>query len=489
MRVLAGCVEGERWEDGRAWRPWGEYNIRAIPNSAKYIAIAGGHHNTGMYGAPIILDVGRSDDNRTSQVTRITPGAGWINEACPPNAVGGKTVLPGGNSNDNRDGDAHYGYPWPLSEAFYLVTEGSGQYNRLFLLDKFGNREMIYCDLDVPNVSGLRMVGPMPFRARVKPPIVPTATWQGQRNSPTAPRATISVMNVYESDFAWPENTKITSLRIIQHVPKPWSSPVSNKPRLGYAQSPTARVILGTVPVEADGSAWFEAPIEKLIYFQALDEDGMAVQSMRSGTYVHPGEHLSCVGCHEDKWRVARMSVQPLAMQRAPSKIQPEVGGVEPMNFHRLVRLVFEKHCTSCHRERRQAPDFSYNSLEPYAFYFHADGASNHMSWLHGGSRTIAGKFGARWSRLVKGGYLSTSHYDVTLTKSEWRRITLWLDSNSLELPSFSLDRDIQEKARQGELVWPALDVDPKNPLGVELNKTPPVSVRSPLDREPRGNR
>jgi len=132
-------LEGNRWEDGRAWRPWGEYNIRAIPNSAKYTAIAGGHHNTGMYGAPIILDVGIPDDNKTSQVKRITPGNRWINEACPANTRGGRAVLSGGNVSDNCDGETHYGYPWPLSEDFYLVTEGSGKYNRIFLLDKLGS--------------------------------------------------------------------------------------------------------------------------------------------------------------------------------------------------------------------------------------------------------------------------------------------------------------------------------------------------------------
>lgn len=281
-------------------------------------------------------------------------------------------------------------------------------------------------------------------------------------------------MNVYESDFQWPPNTKITSLRIIQHLPKPWSSPVTDKPRMGYAQSPTGRVILGTVPVEADGSAYFEAPVEKLIYFQALDEHGMAVQSMRYGTYVHPGEHLFCVSCHEDKWKAPKIPGRPSAMQRSPSKIEPEVGGVEPVNFHCLVGPVFDNKCKSCHRDRGQKPDFSYDSLEPYAFYFHADGGSNHMTWLHGGSRAIAGKFGARWSRLCKGGYLSKSHYGVNLTKAELPRITLWLDANSLEMPTFSLDSKVQEKARRGELVWPILDVDPQNPQGIELNHKAP---------------
>ncbi len=102
------------------------------------------------------------------------------------------------------------------------------------------------------------------------------------------------------------------------------------------------------------------------------------------------------------------------------------------------------------------------------------------MSWLHGGSRTIAGKFGARWSRLRKDGYLSKSHYDVKLTKVELRRITLWLDANSLEMPTFSLDKNVQEKARRGELVWPILDVDPKNPQGIEQSRKSSFSIKSP---------
>jgi hypothetical protein len=460
---------GEEWEDGRAFRPWGEYNIRAIPDSSKFIAIAGGHHHTGIYGAPIIIDVAVPDNNRTSQVKRIIAGNQWIHESHPSNYEGGKTEITSGNVSEQRHQDSHYGYPWPLSEDFYLVVEGEGTYDRIFLLDKFGNREMLYSDFSISNVSGFRVVSPRPYRARVSSPIIPEATTQRTNTDVESPGAVISVMNVYESDFEWPDDTKIQSLRIIQHVPKPWSSPVTNQPRMGYSRSPTGRVILGTVPVEDDGSAYFEAPVERLIYFQAIDENGMAVQSMRSGTYVHPGEHLSCVGCHEDRWRSTNVRNVPLAMQRPPSRIAPEVGGVEPVNFYRLVQPVFGKHCVDCHEAENHEPDFSYDSLEPYAFYFHADGGANHMSWLHGGSRTIAGMFGARWSRLYREGYLSESHYGVSLSQEELRRITLWLDANSLEMPSFSLDNDTQANARRGELVWPILDVDPANPLGVEF--------------------
>jgi hypothetical protein len=77
--------------------------------------------------------------------------------------------------------------------------------------------------------------------------------------------------------------------------------------------------------VEADGSAHFNAPTGKLLYFQAIDEEGLAVQSMRSGTYLHPGERLTCQGCHEARHLAPSSPTQPpLALLRPPSEIRPE---------------------------------------------------------------------------------------------------------------------------------------------------------------------
>ena len=72
--------------------------------------------------------------------------------------------------------------------------------------------------------------------------------------------------------------------------------------------------MLGTVPVEADGSAHFTVPARKELFFQALDDDGLAVQSMRSATYLQPGERLVCQGCHEPRHRSPQMTTTvPLA--------------------------------------------------------------------------------------------------------------------------------------------------------------------------------
>jgi len=253
-------------------------------------------------------------------------------------------------------------------------------------------------------------------------------------------------------------------MRIVQVFPK--ETRLINEPRNGYPAEALARMSLGTVPVESDGSVYCEAPVGKIIYFQLLDENGLAVQSMRTATYVHPGEQLACVGCHENKWKAPPGGANKIAFMRSPSELTPDAGGVEPVNFARLVKPVFENKCASCHRNRNRGPDMSYRSLKDYAFYFCGDGNpyinGDIITPKKGGSRTIPGMFGASFSGLIK--YLDPSHHDVDLTSDEYRRITLWLDLNSMELGA---DYDV-EAQRNGELVWPRMDIDPLNPQGIE---------------------
>ena len=51
-------------------------------------------------------------------------------------------------------------------------------------------------------------------------------------------------------------------------------------------------LILGTVPVEEDGSASFKIPANTPISLQPLDEEGKALQLMRSWLVGMPGERL-----------------------------------------------------------------------------------------------------------------------------------------------------------------------------------------------------
>jgi hypothetical protein len=307
----------------------------------------------------------------------------------------------------------------------------------------------------------MRLIDPIPLRPRPTPPVIPTQTHQGEDADPAHPTAKISIMNVYESDLPFPKGTRIKWLRVTQNILKlnPWMG----RPMIGYQNENTPRIPLGIVPVEEDGSVHFEAPVERELIFQVLDENYMAVQSMRSVAYVHPGEHLSCIGCHEDKQKAPGITHVPMALRREPSKLQPEVAPFGAITYYRLVKPVFERSCIPCHKEKAKEPlDMDYAKLEPYVFYF-----AGGMSWttikpIHGGSRTIPGRFGARNSRMGKA--LLDKEHKGKISEQDYRRVVLWLDSNSPRLGAYH----DEEKQMRGELVWPPLDTDPSNPQGLE---------------------
>ncbi len=430
------------YPNDRASRPWMEMSIRAIPGSHKYVATTGAHHGH-AFGSLVLIDRRIEDDNAMSQLTRLTPDVPFAESEGRP--IRNYMV---------------YGTAWPLSEDDYLCVYDRHVKNRgIYWIDRFGNKELLYRD---PSISCL---SPIPLRPRPMPRVIPEGTTQtlAARKAGGGDRlATVAVMNVYDSDFDWPEGTEITHLRVIQLLPKATNPP--NKPRIGVANQTNARSVLGSVPVEADGSVYFEAPVGKLIYFQALDAKGMAVQSMRSGTYVHPGERLTCQGCHEHKRRSPSEPVKvPLALRRAPSKLQPDYQGSNPFNYVRLVQPVLDRNCVGCHKEKK-ALDLtgvvegsnrftrSYNNLAgKYGFYFHVTNGSI-KTGVHGGSRTIAGKFGAKASELLK--YMGREHYGVKLSNEDFHRLTLWLDCNSEFLGAYE---NIEAQAR-GEVVLPSLE-------------------------------
>ena len=106
--------------------------------------------------------------------------------------------------------------------------------------------------------------------------------------------------------------------------------------------------VLGTVPVEEDGSAMFRIPANTPISIQPLDEDGGALQLMRSWMTAMPGEIVSCTGCHE-KANSAPPSRPTVAAVKPPSEIAPWHGPVRGFSFAREVQPVLDRHCVSCH--------------------------------------------------------------------------------------------------------------------------------------------
>jgi hypothetical protein len=432
--------------NGRFLRPDVEISFRAVPDSPKFTATAVGHHE-GFSGSLVLIDPRIPDDGRMAQVRRITP------EYFFPEVEPGATHT--------------YGTAWPLSEDFYLCNFQSG----LYLLDRFGNRELIFD----PGRGPFRVRDPFPLRARRPPPALPVLTWQGKRQAlPDHRRAVLSVMNVYATDEAGklPEGVKVKWMRIVQVIPQMLIDRCCSLETVtltSFASDSIRRLPLGVVPVEEDGSVYCEAPVGKALYFQLLDDQGMAVHSMRSATYVHPGEHLSCVGCHEDKWQAVKPHPKPMALRRPPSPIIPEVGtGALPFNFIQLVKApVFDPRCVPCHREHPKAPDMSYASLARYDRAFSYPGEAGLNVLGVGGSRTAPARFGARASGILQA-LAKPQHKDVKLTDDERRRLTLWLDLNSNEVGWIGNDRSEIEAQKRGLASWPPIDVDPLHPTGVE---------------------
>ncbi len=485
-------LSGDRPRDGRGDRPFAEYFMRAVPGSPKYMAIASTHHAP-PYGIPILIDPTVRDDNKVSQVKVIVPQGLPFPSECGTYTRRG---LYQGISFVRIKNDCAYFDPWPLSETFYLapwglIGAGRGglqeEYTKvpmkLYVLDAFGNRELLS---DCHLAGGGYYLSARPLRARPSPPVIPTATYQGERAGLTEhKRATILVVDVRRTDRSWPLPVKIKRMRIVQVFPRPWSSPNVEKPFTGWSEGGICRASLGTVPVEEDGSVYCDAPVNKGLLFQLLDEKGMAVQTMRSLTYVHPGERLTCVGCHEDKWEAVRPpATLPMAIRRAPSPLEPEAGGPAPMTFG-FVRPVFQKSCVPCHLEKGEPPfSFEYNlpapafpdpqgksRLSDYCTWFDASNNNDGMG-PYGGYRSTPLGFGFAKSRLGKA--LLATH-GKWVRDEDLRRIMLWMDLNAMRLGHPTLDADQQraQETGEGSYEWPA-EMDPTNPTGVEHGRLAP---------------
>lgn len=424
----------------RESRPWMEMSIRAIPDSHKYIAAATPHHGQN-YGSLVLIDLRKTDDHGMAQLKRVTP------EVHLPEAEQAPGV-PHAKGKHAPDGMV-YGQPWPLSEDFYLATYFRG----IYLVDSFGNKEKLY--------DGAQCIDPIPLKPRLRPRVIPAATAQAaadRKGGENLAMGTVMVMNVYESEQPWPRGSRIKALRIINVFPKP--NGVLNIPDIGLADQSLARGVLGTVPVEEDGSAYFRCPAGCEVYFQALDEHGMMVQNMRSATYLHPCENLSCIGCHESKKvRAPKEDQPPLALRRPPSDINPECSGSYPLTFPRLVQPVLEKRCVACHSAETNAPSLAgeangrsaaFKTLSRFAW---GKNGGNGAILRNDRSHSIPGQEGARVSKLYK--LLAGGHHGVQLTAEEMHRITLWIDCNS----NFYGAYHDEERQARGEVVRPLLGV------------------------------
>jgi hypothetical protein len=338
---------------------------RQVFGQNKLVAIACGHHNWDQ-GAVMLADyaMGINEKKAMSMVTpRVSSTEGGYGGIKPP-AEGGV-----------QDNGGHYMYPYPLSDKSFLASYSykrpdytAGRNFSLYYIDVWGNKELIHRDRKL-SVAYL-----MPLRKTPRPPVL-------QELPPPTPQprqyALAVVTNVHRS---WPQELqgRVKYIRISQKVPWPcvpdgkktcgfndlhWM-PSAWEPVLGMWDWGAARVI-GIVPVEEDGSAYFKVPVDQTVYFHALDENFIELRRMRSNVTFMAGETRSCVGCHESK-TVAPPTTHtsmPLALSREPSMPIPPLWGDRQLpDFERHIQPIFESHCVRCHSRKDPAAGLEFTS-------------------------------------------------------------------------------------------------------------------------------
>jgi len=406
--------------------PGAVLDARIIPGTTLCLSIFSSCHDR-PWGAVAIIDRRMGVDGRDA-VVRTWP-ASAINYVDHGNIDTYKRVQP------------KYEDPFPLSDKYFLVSRmvGRGEEMGIYLLDTFGNEVLVHAE--APGCFD-----PMPLAPRARPAIQPS------RRDFANTTGVFYVQNVYiGTHMKGVKPGSIKSLRVVESPPKrswtpaQWGGQGVHCPGMNWHSFELKRV-LGTVPVEPDGSANFTVPADKFIFFQLLDENGMMVQSMRSGTIIQSGEKQGCVGCHETRTEDTTPPPvgTPLAMKRAPDAMNGWYGEARMFSFQKEVQGVFDKHCMKCHDYGKKAAkklvlagdrtvcfNGSYTDLW----------SGNVIKCVGAGPAAIqqAYSWGSHASKLVQ--VLRTPHNDdhktLKLSEEDLARIMTWVDLNAPYYPTY----------------------------------------------------
>ena len=301
----------------------------AVPGSQKVVATAQGHHSY-TTGTSILLDITKGE-NGEAPVTRLTPETPYSETHGWP--------------------EPHYSHPFPITEELYLTSRANHPVHRqgmlppannrgIYLIDPLGGRELIYEHPDFATVS------PIVVRKRVRPPVIPSTLPENAE-----PEGIIFLQNAYltrNDPDGIIKPGMIRSLRInaLGVQPRAAKRPVSMTVR-----NEIPKRIIGTVPVNEDGSAVFKVPAGTSLQIQTLDGNGMALLTEKSLFYLHPGESRSCIGCHEPEGSSPNMNAMAGLSRLIPADPAPPAGPQYEggLSFMRTVQPVLDRYCIGCH--------------------------------------------------------------------------------------------------------------------------------------------
>ncbi|HEX2972561.1 MAG TPA: hypothetical protein VHP11_09520 [Tepidisphaeraceae bacterium] len=411
-----------------SWFPTAILHARGLPGSDRIVCILSGHH-TIQKGWLAIIDParGRQENSGTQLIApvRETP-------AERIDAYG-------------QEGD-QFQYPWPLSEKEFLVTfkpAGSDVPFGIYFMTIDGRRELLAAD---PEISCNQ---PIPLAARPTPPARPSGVDYRQKTG------TFYMQDVYVGPgLAGVPRGTIKSLRVVALEYR--AAAIGSNGNRGPAgdalvSTPVSiegtwdvKVVLGTAKVHEDGSASFTVPSNTPVYFQAMDANNHAVQTMRSWAQLQPGETMSCVGCHEDKNSAPPAKKMTLALKAGPQPLTPWYGPARGFSFQKEIQPILDRQCVRCHFEEKRPtasgglakkspgvkPAFSLKgrpgTWSPAYLALANRQVSNWISPQSEPSMLPPYHAGAAKSRLIA--LLKAGHYEVKLSGEEMDRLACWID-------------------------------------------------------------
>ncbi len=426
-----------------AWAPGAILDARIVPGTECFVATFGSCHDR-PWGAIAVVD-------RRKGLDGIEPVVkSWPENIAPyitnhhDYGKGMQRGHPAGGQIDNFTRlQVKYEDPYPLSEKYFLCSRMvEGERMGIFLLDVFGNEILLHEE------EALGCFDPMPIASRATPPPIPP------RMNFSLDHGLVYVMDVYQGEgMENVERGSVRWLRIVEAPPKlywtqtNWNLDATQAPAMNWNCTNNKR-ILGKVPVEPDGSAYFKMPADRFVFFQLLDENDMMVQSMRSGTMVQAGEVAGCIGCHENRLTTAPNQGVPKAMQRPANDLIPWYGEPRDFNYLTEVQPVFDRHCVQCHDYGKPAGEklnlsgdlglvfnTSYQELRSKSAYrWFLDSASAPkllVKAVDDGPAEIlpAYAWGSHRSRLVD--VIRSGHKGTQLDKESMDRIITWIDMNA----------------------------------------------------------
>ncbi|NQU23433.1 MAG: hypothetical protein HQ567_19300, partial [Candidatus Nealsonbacteria bacterium] len=416
--------------------PAGMINARSIPGSQRIVTVAAPH--CGLSVGPIVLVDNRLNRRTAEAMTNITPELGY----------------PGMSHHRSGQTFGYFKEPFPLSEKLFLVahnphsrcSEPTGY--GIYALDAYGNRAELYRD---PETSCFQ---PIPLRPRRRPTTIPAVAAADAAVAQTQPPkelepATLFMQDVYRG-LTGIERGRVKHLRVIEAIGVSWDEGWRSGQQGDGAGLQASAVSLradvnikkihGLATVHEDGSAHFAVPAEKNLFFQALDENYMELQRMRTFVNLMPGEKRSCIGCHEHrKWAPQPGRTNPMAMSRPLETLSPQPGDVGPRTVHyaRDIRPILDKHCVGCHGSQQPAGELDLGG-ELTKLYdrsyenFIDKGLVSHLNDGYG-SANVAPElpltFGSHRSKLVE--RIRHDPCRANLTRNEFIKIVTWIDANA----------------------------------------------------------